>query len=763
MELFPWRRLGVATPLFLLLTAGTARGQLAPTDDSFVRASNNTNHGNGQVLDVIQAAQATSTFVRFSLNSLPAGINGSAVAKATLRVYVMAVGSAGTFDIKRVAGTWKEETITGNLQPVLGTVIIGGVAVAANDGGNFLEIDVTPVLKEWLNGTLPNYGLALVPNGTSLNVSFASKENTSPSHEMELLVSLNGPAGPQGLTGATGPAGATGAVGPTGPVGLTGPAGTAGATGAVGPIGATGPAGATGAVGPAGPVGLTGPAGTAGANGAVGPIGATGPAGATGAVGPAGPQGLTGPAGTAGATGAVGPTGATGPAGATGAVGPAGATGLTGRAGTAGANGAVGPIGATGPAGATGAVGPAGATGLTGPAGTAGATGAVGPIGATGPAGATGGVGPAGATGLTGPAGATGASGPAGPIGPQGATGNSGPQGPSGLTYVRTVLVSPVGSASQNGAVLVTAISGISGASASNPYLVHIEPGKYDIGTALLFQPSFVDIEGSGAGVTKITGAGQFTISVGVGSELRQVTIESTAGFAIQVSGRLLNVVARASGGNSSTAIEGDANTESITNTTAIAFGPGVVNRGIKIYGSTVLTNVIADSTGFSSTGRAVELGVTGPSPGAPRLVNVYAHAAGTGTQDVQAIALQGNMSATLISVHALAENGGGPGNASVALYVSQGTSRVSNSILAATGAGVAFTVQANSLADLRVDNSQLSNAGGAYGISVLGTGTIVRVGASRMEGSQFQYQGGVVSCAGVYTPNMTFYANTCP
>ena len=174
--------------------------------------------------------------------------------------------------------------------------------------------------------------------------------------------------------------------------------------------------------------------------------------------------------------------------------------------------------------------------------------------------------------------------------------------------------------------------------------------------------------------------------------------------------------------------------------------------------GSVILTNVIADSTGFSSTGRAIDVG----GSGAPRLVNVYAHAAGTGTQNVQAISLQGNMSATLQSVNAHAENGGGPGNGTVALYVAQGTSRVANSILRSTGTFLRTTVQADSVADLWIEGSQLSNQGNSYSVSVNGVGTIIRIAASRVEGVPFLYGGGVVTCAAIYTPSMTFLANTC-
>src|SRR5262249_32427162 len=52
--------------------------------------------------------------------------------------------------------------------------------------------------------------------------------------------------------------------------------------------------------------------------------------------------------------------------------------------------------------------------------------------------------------------------------------------------YARTVVVSPVGTPAQNGTALLNAMSGITTATATNPWLVHIEPGIYDTGIQAL-------------------------------------------------------------------------------------------------------------------------------------------------------------------------------------------------------------------------------------------------------------------------------------
>jgi len=82
-----------------------------------------------------------------------------------------------------------------------------------------------------------------------------------------------------------------------------------------------------------------------------------------------------------------------------------------------------------------------------------------------------------------------------------------GPQGPKGdPTYKRTILVSPVGTALQNGTALRNAFASIKDAASDKQDLLKIEPGSYDIGTTALAMKSWVDVEGSGNSRTLILG-----------------------------------------------------------------------------------------------------------------------------------------------------------------------------------------------------------------------------------------------------------------
>lgn len=91
------------------------------------------------------------------------------------------------------------------------------------------------------------------------------------------------------------------------------------------------------------------------------------------------------------------------------------------------------------------------------------------------------------------------------------AAGNSPcPTGESSFSLVslsRTILVSPYGNPTQNGTTLLAAMFfiGVSHPSATNPWLLKLEPGLYDLGNLALPMLPYVDLEGSGEGNTLIS------------------------------------------------------------------------------------------------------------------------------------------------------------------------------------------------------------------------------------------------------------------
>ena len=119
--------------------------------------------------------------------------------------------------------------------------------------------------------------------------------------------------------------------------------------------------------------------------------------------------------------------------------------------------------------------------------------------------------------------------------GPKGETGPVGPQGPAGQgaeSPARVIWVADDGTGDFR--KLSTALNSITDAADTNEYLIRIAPGEY-FETANVAMKNFVDVEGSGQGITTIKGScpgstdkERSTISFGlVNSQIRQLTIEA--------------------------------------------------------------------------------------------------------------------------------------------------------------------------------------------------------------------------------------------
>jgi hypothetical protein len=126
-------------------------------------------------------------YARFDLSSLGALPPGRAVRHAALRLWVGQQLTAGSIAVYPVLGTWDEGTLTWNTTPTLGGQF-ATVALTANDALRYATVDVTPLVQGWLNGSVANHGLALLPDTGGVAVDLDSKESASTSHPMELEV-----------------------------------------------------------------------------------------------------------------------------------------------------------------------------------------------------------------------------------------------------------------------------------------------------------------------------------------------------------------------------------------------------------------------------------------------------------------------------------------------------------------------------------------------------------------------------------------------
>jgi hypothetical protein len=202
--------------------------------------------------------------------------------------------------------------------------------------------------------------------------------------------------------------------------------------------------------------------------------------------------------------------------------------------------------------------------------------------------------------------------------------------------YKSTVVVSPMGTDTENGTALLDALSSITDASATKRYLLSIEPGTYDLGNGSLSMKQWVDIQGSGelntAIVSGVSDQDCFrhpgTVNGADNAELRLLTVTNTGtgncNAAISnnsASPRLTYVTASASGGSGGIhfSVYNLNSNPTMTNVTATASG-AFQNDGVHNVGSSPTikqSTLIGDGNSLvqrnGGTGKVANTQLVGP------------------------------------------------------------------------------------------------------------------------------------------------------
>jgi Collagen triple helix repeat (20 copies) len=246
------------------------------TDDTFADAltPNRLRHTSGALaVAADRRGIVKRAYLQFAFSNLPAGMTSGDIRKATLRLFASSVRVPGKLSVQIVNGAWNEASLRFGNAPTLGAIEVSDISVSVKN--QWLEVDLTELVRDWIDGVIPNHGIAIVPQFAlglgGASVVFNSKENVATGHEPELQIvfagnGAQGIPGPQGMQGLSGPKGDKGDVGPQGLQGAKGDKGDVGAQGVAGPQGAQG---LRGDAGPIGPQGLPGAKGDKGDPGAV--------------------------------------------------------------------------------------------------------------------------------------------------------------------------------------------------------------------------------------------------------------------------------------------------------------------------------------------------------------------------------------------------------------------------------------------------------------------------------------------------------------
>ena len=340
---------------------------------------------------------------------------------------------------------------------------------------------------------------------------------------------------------------------------------------------------------------------------------------------------------------------------------------------------------------------------------------------------------------------------------------------------VQTVYVHPVpGNHTASGTALLNAMNGITNASATKRYVIKLEPGIYDIGSSMLTQKPYVDLEGSGQEATVIQGTGnndtalETAVLKGASSaEIRDLQIKS-AGQGYSYSIALLIKQADTSVRN--VTILSDSAT----------FNWGILHAGstARVEGATITAQGGTSTYGFSSLDLGASLSpvikrtVINVSGGASTNAGIYSLDAMRldEVRDVQINAsggiaygirfrsngssTTGALRLTASTITAQSESSSSYGihsEVSTPIYIEQSQIRA----IGPNGRGV---FNASGLTStVTIDHSEVA------GTTSTVEGRDVYIGATRLHGGAV-ISFGTEACAGVYDESFTFFAGpACP
>ena len=175
MTTMRWAQVAPAT--LLLLVSSIAWSQtttfLPLTDDAWVKGSQSGLNNAAHPRITVGRWGPKQGLFRFDASSLA----GKTISEATLRLEVQEVGTGGKLTVHPITSSWDEETVTWDSRPS-----IEPRSVASLNVGEFLErvfsLDVTSTVQRWADGTLPDAGFLLLPDGFASVVQFHSKETS---------------------------------------------------------------------------------------------------------------------------------------------------------------------------------------------------------------------------------------------------------------------------------------------------------------------------------------------------------------------------------------------------------------------------------------------------------------------------------------------------------------------------------------------------------------------------------------------------------
>ena len=126
-----------------------------------------------------------NAYIQYDLSKYPYKTNIKPIISAKMMVYQYRRTDDGiNVPIYRVTSSWGEYTITHNNQPSYNTSALGTINTTNN---GWKSLDITNIVKNWLTGVYPNYGIRIYQSATT-NAYGYSREYEDPSYRPYLEI-----------------------------------------------------------------------------------------------------------------------------------------------------------------------------------------------------------------------------------------------------------------------------------------------------------------------------------------------------------------------------------------------------------------------------------------------------------------------------------------------------------------------------------------------------------------------------------------------
>lgn len=130
------------------------------------------------------------SYLKFDLSALAGQTASSAILR--LFVFVKTGGTPTPITVNRALSDFNINTVTYNSQPLF--VQTGSsTTVSDEDVLQYIEIDITELINQWLNQTFPNFGMALAGTDGTTSVQFGGR-SIGPAFEPQLVVTTESPS-----------------------------------------------------------------------------------------------------------------------------------------------------------------------------------------------------------------------------------------------------------------------------------------------------------------------------------------------------------------------------------------------------------------------------------------------------------------------------------------------------------------------------------------------------------------------------------------